>query len=1672
MLNFNVDPYYDDFDPNNNYHRILFKPGRAVQARELTQSQTILQDQISKFADHFFTQNTPIKGGRVTINNNANYLKLNPTFNDEDVVASDFLNQVVTDETGTILAQVVATEENVEGGDPPTLVLSYFSGSHFANGANVISTTSSAVAAAASVGASGSSSVASIANGVFYVVNGYNYSSTQNQDGTYSRFSTGNFVDVQPQTIILGKYSNSPNTRIGLYISEFISDYVTDPGLLDPAVGATNYQAPGADRYTIELQLSTRNLTSVGGNDDNFIELSRVENGKIIRQVNDTTYSVIDDYFAKRTYETNGDYVVNNFKITPTANTDVNGASKYIMAVGPGLAYVQGYRAENQSQILLNGTRARTAANVNNNIITPAYGNYLYVNSLSGANGSIFDVTQATPVELHVGGVANVVTTNTTTYYSTVAATANMRSIVYSSSGTNTNTQSYIYKTYLYDVSSKTLTGTATTGTTNTIQFADTTGKFSSKSNVYAGVIISVDSGPAAGDIRTITSYNGSTKTATVNQNFSASPTSSSTFTLKFGVKDAEALVRAGAGASSNLAIYGTAAVNSQSKVGQLNTGDTLLTDTLDPQLVFEVGNPYVSAMSDASYTSLQEYRGQAFTVTTGGVTRAVTIDSAAQTTLNFFRTGAAEDAESIKQNFIVMVTDPQTNANLAAGDIVSFTNTPTRTVVVNSAKTTATFFAADLLPFTATVFTKVAVINADNTSFVKKTKTLVSANTTSLGITGASGTVNTDTLIDLTKGQIYVQSWTAIKGLYQGPQSLYVSDVKRIVKIIDTKGNTPTLAMLTDASYDVTENYTFDNGQRDSYYDHASITLKPGAPKPNRLWILFDHYTHGGGDGYFNVDSYVNESYVQIPTYTNARGTTVNLRDCVDFRPARRNAQAAFAFRYSVTPTTSNFYGTLLPLDQNSFTANYDYYLGRKDLVVLTKDAEIQLVEGTPAINPDFPPEPSNGLILAKLTHDPYTAVIPGEVVGAVPNLSVVPVLHKNWSMKDITDLQSRVNNMEYYSSLNLLEQSTSSLQIPDALGLNRFKNGILVDNFSTFGVADTYNADYSASLNSRNGTMTAAIDVKNFQLQNLALLDAKNSGQLAEASQTALGYRVSKSGRSTIITLPYTQQEVVTQKLASRDVDVNAFSLRNSEGVTELTPPMDNWVDTTTEPSLLFIDNSLKIFKATSETNLLYVGDWQSIPGTKVTNQVSGYNVTTEDKTRELFYGNYAASSNEKLSYVTNVNLLPYIRGQQVQFRTSGMLTNTTLNAFFDDKRVTRLVRKANIIELTGTSGNFKAGDVIGYKPTSTTFVKTGTILDVYKKGTTAPMAVRLYVMDDNDNAAYSASTLYNAVFDAAGTYVSSSDSGTIASTVHYAGKLGGSGSAVSTVTLNGKASSTTDYYVGMTFNIVGGSLTGMTAVAKGLAVTITAYNGTTKVATLSSAISYTAGDVYSIGPIQSNEVGNVCGVFYIPNGYFKTGERLFRLDNRVVTQTATEFLYQKGTETTSTEATFYAQGLSRKIQDAEFSPSYAGAKSLIQQTQTQNFEIARSAIPSGGGCCVVATALNTSGVWSDNQKNTLIEWCEKHLHNKKLGECFRRGYQVIGSKLLVPSLNSENKIINKYVKWSWNNGTQMVMGKKFNPLSIPNSVFWIGVFMAVGSVVSTRYARKTWMSLYKKD
>ena len=1439
-LNFNVGPYYDDFDPTKNFHRILFKPGYAVQARELTQSQTILQNQISQFASAIYSQNTPISGGKVTTNLNAYYIKLNYTdVNGGTVTASDFLNKVIQDSSGTILAKVVATAETTTSGstvgDPPTLIVTYISGSQFTSGLAISCTDGTSFTAVVAQPTStlttsgtvtypavGKSSIASISEGVFYIVNGYSQSQTINPDGTYSKYTIGNFVNVSPQTIILDKYSNSPSYRIGLLITETIYDYVSDSSLLDPAIGASNYQAPGADRYVITLTLVNKPLTV--GDDQNFVELVRMETGQVLKQVDSTVYSAIDDYFAKRTYDTNGDYIVDQFKFSPSSNTS-GISSQYDLSVSKGVAYVRGYRVENQSPVKLTGNRARTTASANNNSVFVDYGTYLYVNTVKGSAATIFDITTMPSIDLHCvfkSDIVNGGSANATTYGSTVVGTAKIRNLKYDHyNGTTSNTASYVYKAQICDFVSKTLSSNATAGTANSISFYSVGGKFSSSNNAYIGTAITIDSGTGAGDSRKIIAYNGVTKTATVDANWSSVPNANSNFSLRFAASDIESLVIANAA----YGLAATADVDVASKVGGIATGATQITDSAYPELLFKVGQSGVASIANSSYYTQTVFRNKSFSSTTGTTTLQISFDSGVTSVLDFEgKTGTALSASEILNLFTVFVKNKGTNASLNNGDIIDFTAAG-RTVTVSSDKNTVTFTASDLTTtLVVDVVAKVAVQNADNSTRILKAKNLVTASNTV--VSNDTGTqVNTNSYVSLSTGQVYVK-YAGIVSPGQN-QSLYVADVKRIVKIIDTGSSAvvPTVAMLSSSVYDVTSYYLFNNGQTDNYYDHASIALKPGAPKAKgNLLILFDFYSHGSGDGYFSIMSYLSptssspEEYASIGNYTATNGTVYSLRDCIDFRPSRQNAKSDFVFEYTSDPTSSDA-GALIPDNLTNYLSNYSYYLARKDLLVLTKDKSFNMIEGVPSVNPIYPAQPDGCLVIAQMDLDPYTAYVPGEnPTGTLPNLSVKTVLHKRYTMQDISDLQTRINNIEYYTALNMLEQKASTTQIPDVNGLNRFKNGILVDDFSSFATADTNNPDWSASINKRTRQLTAPQIVTNFALQNSTVY-----GSLGNPASSP-SYAISTVNKTTnLFTLPFTTANVVTQQLASSVINLNPFSVTMYQGVLDLNPPMDNWVDNTKAPDLLIVDPNLQVFQQSGTLNVLSTGDWKVVPGTTTTSVsqltssfsrvnhgafngpfgwLYGYTQTdvatttttygTMSQTNTLgYYTNIGSTYSLNNNYITDISILPYIRPQQILVKAKGLQVNTPLTTFFDGTNVDQYMINPDSIELYNVTGTFNEGDVVGYYQLNK-FYPIATIVTTYVYPSTSayynPKKVRLYITG-NFHTAYAAdlpiSTLQNAKLDSSGNYVSGSStaSGTLLTTnkpiaVHKSGFVGAVG------------------------------------------------------------------------------------------------------------------------------------------------------------------------------------------------------------------------------------------------------------------------------------------------------
>ena len=1371
-LNFNVDPYYDDFDPSKNFHRILFKPGFAVQARELTQSQTIIQSQISKFADNIFKQNTPVTGGKVTTNLSCAFIKLNDTYLGSDVIASRFLNKLITNTEGTVIAKVIATSEKTGTdtvvGDPPTLIVTYQSGIEFTDDnllrvidePGIVATT---IGTAGGTTCTGLSSVASVSEGVFYVVNGFSTSPTPNEDGSFTKYSIGNFVSVQPQTVILDKYDNFPSVRVGLLINESIVDAIDDSSLLDPAIGASNYQAPGSDRYKIFLDLITLPLAI--GNDDQFIELLRVEGGQILKQVDGTVYSVIDDYFAKRDYETNGDYIVNDFKLTPTTFSSED--DYYNLNISKGLAYVQGYRIDNQGELNLTNRKARdTNAVIGNNIFVD-YGNYFYVDTVHG----LFDVTILPQVDLHCVVSSNVSSSNANTYNSTLVGTGLIRNLTYVSDTSGSNTLSYVFKSYISDIDTKTLSANATgSSTSTTINVNDALANFSSSANAYVGATILITKGTSAGDVRKVTLYDGTTKTFTVDNAFTLTPDATTQFNLILGTNVIESVVQR----SSN-SVY-TVSANSNintisGKQSGVPSGDTLYFNPTTPELLFKLGDSYISSLSNTSYFSTKVFRSKTFT-NLGGAS-SITIIMPVGSTLRFQGSGAL-GSDAIKQLFTVIDTSTK--------QILDFSNAPA-TVTITGGGTSATFVSAAAAGKTVNVIVNgVFISSGDTTNFVLKSKSVVSGNTSIVSTAGPSGTIGS-TYIDLPNGQVYVQK----AGINLTKTSLYVTDVKSISKIIDTldPAVVPTVDMLSNNLHDVTNSFVLNNGQKDTYYDHASLSLSPGAnPPKGNILVIFDYYGHSGGDGYFSVRSYLSvaaggvstgpENYAEIGTYISNDGTSYSLRDSVDFRPTVKNAQPNFVFDYTGNPSTDDT-GILIPDNLSSFISNYQYYLSRKDKLILTKDKEFQIINGSPAINAILPVEPAGSLVLAELNHDPYTAYIPGQnPVDQLPNLSVNKVSNRRWTMNDITGLQTRIENLEYYTALNLLEQSAQSLQIPDSAGLNRFKNGILVDDFSSYSVADTYNQNFASNINVRKKRLSPITDVQNFQLQNPIVL-----GSLGTIPTTN-GYRIHSinNSQTNIFTLPYTTQPVVTQPLASNILSVNPFSVIDQQGTVILNPPVDNWIDSSISPSSLTNNTGYQIFQAKNGgLNVINAGDFASVVGvaTLAQNPITSASLTLDN------------------GYYINNNILPYIRNQQILVRAKGLLSNSPIKCWFDGTDVSKYVTSPNIIRLTGVVGKFKEDDIVGFYY-SNKFFYVGKVVSVYNESTAGN--IRLSIMNVGGFLyAPAGIKLQNAQFNNSGVYSGTTASGTIATaqvqSAHRSGTLSGVGGTYTANNIVGSAS-----------------------------------------------------------------------------------------------------------------------------------------------------------------------------------------------------------------------------------------------------------------------------------------
>ena len=126
----NVTPYYDDFSEDNNFHRVLFRPAFSVQARELTQLQSILQNQIERMGSHFFKEGAMIIPGQVGFDITYSYVKIQATFTSGSTThtvenfRTSLVGKKLTGATTEVIAKVVGTAP-ADGSDDLTLFVKY-----------------------------------------------------------------------------------------------------------------------------------------------------------------------------------------------------------------------------------------------------------------------------------------------------------------------------------------------------------------------------------------------------------------------------------------------------------------------------------------------------------------------------------------------------------------------------------------------------------------------------------------------------------------------------------------------------------------------------------------------------------------------------------------------------------------------------------------------------------------------------------------------------------------------------------------------------------------------------------------------------------------------------------------------------------------------------------------------------------------------------------------------------------------------------------------------------------------------------------------------------------------------------------------------------------------------------------------------------------------------------------------------------------------------------------------------------------------------------------------------------------------------------------------------------------------------------------------------------------
>lgn len=1114
-LDLNTSPYYDDFDEDKKFARILFKPGVAVQARELTQLQTILSDQLDKFSSFNYVDGTIISGCN---QNKAQipYIKIddNDAGSPSNAVTnlSSYVGDVVIGSSTGIRAEIIDTRDGIASSAPltKTLYLKYIDMGGTTNVNNLNHFDSNETLTVETTRPDGTTSPNATNTFVTLATVG---SASQPEDywyGTATKiqldegvvFAKGSFVKTDVISTYASLHGELDKRYVGFVITESIVTSASDNSLLDPASGTYNYNAPGADRLKIEITLAS--YAAGTATPSNFVRYLRVEDNAVdsVNINGGDPLGPVGKVMASYRDDANGDYIVsgclsswhehlrndegtNGGKFTAADGGD---ASKLVMRISPGKLVLNGRSYERRLKTELTIDKPQEYVDVENYSLSTEFGNYVIVNELAGQwnlnEGGVIKLFDAAQTAATSGDYsARVLQGNQ-------IGTARARSLRFHSG--NPAEAATQYKLYLYDVN---ISG-------QDKSFEDV------KSIVHQLSVVTSQSLDGYADVVLETVANRSNPVAVLKDpSYRALVYPLPQLGVKGHVVNDNVFwylkrMSATIGANPHTLIF----------IADATGNEQFITDTSATNRVQNM----VMTSTSSSTVYMQDASGNAVTISPG---EPIPLDD------TFISNYSTSTGGQLTFTFRGVFSD------------VAMTQTTTCDVELHvPVKKTSTN------PLTKT-------LSEDNFVFIDLT-------THPNGLQGPYHLGFSDGYKIKGVWGYSSQEWTALVANNYDPTGIQGVNITQSFYFNNGQ---------KDGYYD-----------HCSIEKTGSTNLAPYEKLIVQL-DYFEHSATNPGGSYFTIDSYpvgTGDFQLQdVPLYFTERVGTFPLRNCVDFRPrlsdtADNTISGTISGSWNsgngnVNPSnTANLedagQGIHIPIPTEQFTTDYSYYLRKAWKLVFDDTSKtFVILQSKAGLRPQIPKTPPNTLEISRGRFAYYPTLAPAEAQLS-KRMDLATTLTKSdqrgFTFKDIRALDVRVKALEKYVSLNLLEQKSEAVKIANSTGADRFKNGIFIDDFDDLLRSATADVDFRAAVQKEKSILRPFFVADKFK-PKIASLGNLQTGQ----------------GEFTdIVTKSYTEITYLEQHAASKVRNLLGMLQFHYGGVLTLTPRSNNNSITTSSSSV----------------------------------------------------------------------------------------------------------------------------------------------------------------------------------------------------------------------------------------------------------------------------------------------------------------------------------------------------------------------------------------------------------------------------------------------------------------------------------------------------------------------